>query len=97
MDVDPVLLRALATLEQSATDGPWRHQDGRILAARGRLVAVVGSPDRLQTQIESADAELIVGLRNAGAELIEEIWHLQGVIDRLIARVRRLEGELYGG
>jgi hypothetical protein len=90
-------------MKQMASPAPWRHAEEVIRDQGGRVVARTGSAPHAVTFQNQADGELVVALRNLAPEidallddLIGTIDARQSVIERLTARVRRLEAQRYG-
>jgi hypothetical protein len=78
---------------------PWRHAAGLVVGRGGRILARMGDDHCESTLEDEANGELIVALRNlapAIEELLDTVEHQKALIERLAARLRRVEAELYG-
>jgi hypothetical protein len=91
--------QGLRIIEEMASPGPWLQAEGVIRDRSGRVVARMGGSQQDVTFQDQADGELIVALRNIAAELdsvLDSLTRANGTIERLVARVRRLEAQRYG-
>jgi hypothetical protein len=89
-------LFALGSLAKTATPEPWSYADGCVRDSNGQIIACICEPSATPGFQQEADGEFIAEVRNNATQLILTISTQQGIIERLQARVLRLEAKLYG-
>lgn len=96
MEIERERVNALRNLAASVTGGAWVSSDGEVKTGGGRLIARVGSGDDGPTFQDEANGEFIAEVRNAAPSLLNRVFELQAIVERLSSRVVRLEAQVYG-
>lgn len=96
MKIDRDRVNVISCLQLTATPEPWRYDEGCVKDKKDKVVAYVCDPDSEPDFQQIANGEFIAAIRNAAGELVQTVKEQQGVIERLRARVIRLEEKVYG-
>ena len=86
---------ALGSLTATSTQEPWRYSKGRVTDKGGQVIAYICDPSADPDFQQETNGELIAEIRNNAAQILTIISNQQWTIERLQARVLRLESELY--
>jgi hypothetical protein len=95
MKIDKDRMSALKSLTTTSSQGPWKHNKGRVTTESGQLVAYVCEPSKAPDFQQVANGEFIAEIHNNAAQLLTIISDQQWTIKRLVSRVLKLESEVY--
>jgi hypothetical protein len=95
MSIDKDILLAVGSLINTATQAPWSYAEGCVKDKNGKLIAYICEPGAEADFQQEVNGEFIAEIRNVATQFAMMISSQQGIIERLQAKVIRLEAKLY--